>query len=87
MWYRLFVAFQVRSCAYLRVTSPFHGASASAFVFDDKEAAVMKARYEALADALKRDRPDLARVLIPLVQAYPATARHMRAVHAPLNLP
>jgi pimeloyl-ACP methyl ester carboxylesterase len=55
--------------------------------FDDKEAAVIKARYEPLADALRKDKPDVARVLIPLVQAYPATARHMRDVHIPLNLP
>jgi pimeloyl-ACP methyl ester carboxylesterase len=55
--------------------------------FDDKEAAVIKARYEPLADALKRDKPDVARVLIALVQAYPATARHMRDVYIPLNLP
>src|SRR5579863_6002408 len=39
--------------------------------FDDKEAAVIKARYEPLADSLKRDKPDVARVLIPVVQAYP----------------
>jgi pimeloyl-ACP methyl ester carboxylesterase len=55
--------------------------------FDDKEAAVIKARYEPLADGLKRDNPNVARVLIPVVQAYPATARHMRAVNVPLNLP
>jgi pimeloyl-ACP methyl ester carboxylesterase len=55
--------------------------------FDDKEAAVIAARYGPLAEALERDKPDAARVLVPLVQAYPATARHMRAVHIPLNLP
>jgi pimeloyl-ACP methyl ester carboxylesterase len=55
--------------------------------FDDKEAAVIKARYEPLADALKRDKPDVARVLIPVVQAYPATARHMRDVQVPFDLP
>ena len=44
---------------------------------DDKEAAVIAARYEPLAEALEKDKPDAARVLIPLVQAYPATARHM----------
>jgi pimeloyl-ACP methyl ester carboxylesterase len=55
--------------------------------FDDKEAAVIKARYEPQADALTRDKPDVAHVLIPVVQAYPATARHMRDVHIPLNLP
>jgi pimeloyl-ACP methyl ester carboxylesterase len=55
--------------------------------FDDKEAAVIKARYEPLAGDLRRDKPDVARVLIPVVQAYPATARHMRNVQIPLNLP
>jgi pimeloyl-ACP methyl ester carboxylesterase len=55
--------------------------------FDDQEAAVIKARYEPLADGLKRDNPNVARVLIPVVQAYPATARHMRDVNVPLNLP
>ncbi len=32
--------------------------------FDDKEAAVIKARYEPLADDLIREKPDVARVLI-----------------------
>jgi pimeloyl-ACP methyl ester carboxylesterase len=53
--------------------------------FDDKEATVIKARYELLADDLKRDKPDVARVLIPLVQAYPDTACHMRDIHIPLD--
>ena len=54
--------------------------------FDDKEAAVISARYTPLAEDLIKERPDLGRNLFRQDQAYPATARHMRDVHVPLNL-
>jgi len=55
--------------------------------FDDKEAAVISARYTPLAEDLIKEKPDLGRNLFRQDQAYPATARHMRDVHIPLNLP
>jgi len=55
--------------------------------FDDKEAAVISARYTPMAEDLIKEKPDLGRNLLRQDQAYPATARHMRDVHIPLNLP
>ncbi len=54
--------------------------------FDDKEAAVISARYTPLAEDLIKENPDLGRNLLRQDQAYPATARYMRDVHIPLNL-
>jgi pimeloyl-ACP methyl ester carboxylesterase len=55
--------------------------------FDDKEAAVISARYTPQAENLIKEKPDLGRNLFRQDQAYPATARHMRDVHIPVNLP
>jgi pimeloyl-ACP methyl ester carboxylesterase len=55
--------------------------------FDDKEAAVISARYTPLAEDLIKEKPGLGRNLLRQDQAYPATARHMREVNVPLNLP
>ncbi len=55
--------------------------------FDDKEAALISARYTPLAENLIKEKPELGRNLLRQDQAYPATARHMRDVHVPLNLP
>ncbi len=55
--------------------------------FDDKEAAIISARYTPLAEDLIKEKPSLGRNLFRQDQAYPATARHMRDVHIPLNLP
>ncbi len=55
--------------------------------FDDKEAAVLSARYTPLAEGLMKEKPDLGRNLFRQDEAYPATARHMRDVHIPLSLP
>lgn len=55
--------------------------------FDDKEAATISARYTPLAKDLMKEKPGLGRNLFRQDQAYPATARHMRDVHIPLNLP
>lgn len=55
--------------------------------FDDREAAIISARYTPLAEDLIKEKPDLGRNLFRQDQAYPATARHMRDVHVPLNLP
>jgi len=55
--------------------------------FNDKEAAIISTRYTPLAEDLIKEKPDLGRNLLRQDQAYPATARHMRDVHIPLNLP
>jgi hypothetical protein len=55
--------------------------------FDDKEAAAISARYTPLAESLIKEKPNLGRNLFRQDQAYPATARSMRDVHVPLNLP
>ncbi|UWZ86972.1 alpha/beta fold hydrolase [Occallatibacter riparius] len=55
--------------------------------FDDKEAALISARYTPLAKDLIKERPNLGRNLLRQDQAYPATARYMRRVHVPLDLP
>lgn len=55
--------------------------------FDDKEAARISARYTPLAKNLIKERPDLGRNLLRQDQAYPDTARYMRHVHVPLNVP
>lgn len=55
--------------------------------FDDKEAALISARYTPLAEDLIKEKPYLGHNLFRQDQAYPATARHMRDVHVPLNLP
>ncbi len=55
--------------------------------FDDKEAELISARYTPLAENLIKEKPGLGRNLFRQDQAYPATARHMRHVHIPLNLP
>jgi pimeloyl-ACP methyl ester carboxylesterase len=55
--------------------------------FDEAEVARLLAKYTPQFDALKRARPDLARVMIPLMQAYPETAKRMREVKFPARLP
>jgi len=54
--------------------------------FDEKESAVLKARFDTQADRLKKEKPDLARVLVPILQASQETARHMQHVHIPFDL-
>jgi pimeloyl-ACP methyl ester carboxylesterase len=54
--------------------------------FDDKESAAISARYTPLAQDLIKEKPALGRNLLRQDQSYPATARHMRDVHIPLNL-
>lgn len=55
--------------------------------FDDKEAAILSARYTPLAKDLIKERPNLGQNLLRQDQAYPETARYMRHVHVPLNIP
>src|SRR5580698_3671602 len=55
--------------------------------FDDHEADAIYTRYVHLAEDLAKQKPGLGGNLLRQVQTYPATARHMRDVHVPLNLP
>jgi pimeloyl-ACP methyl ester carboxylesterase len=55
--------------------------------FDNAEARRMVARYSPGFASLEQARPALARVLVPLVQAYPETAARMRQVTFPASLP
>ena len=54
--------------------------------FDDRESAILKARFEMQADRLRKEKPDLARVLIPILEASQDTARYMQGVRVPLDL-
>jgi len=55
--------------------------------FDDAEVAQLQASYAAQLDALERASPARARVMRPLMRAYPETVRRLRAVPFPPALP
>jgi len=55
--------------------------------FDDAEVAHLQAQLEPRFAQLERTNPALARVMIPLVRAYPDTVRRVRAVTFPPALP
>ncbi len=55
--------------------------------FDDKEAEAISARYTPMAKELIKEKPGLGSNLLRQDQAYPTTARYMRKIHVPLNLP
>jgi pimeloyl-ACP methyl ester carboxylesterase len=55
--------------------------------FDDAEVQRLLAKYSPQFDALRQARPDLARVMIPMMQAYPETAKTMRRATIPASLP
>lgn len=55
--------------------------------FDDAEVKRIQAVYTPQFGALQRAKPELARVMIPLMQAYPETAKRVRSVNIPLTLP
>jgi pimeloyl-ACP methyl ester carboxylesterase len=55
--------------------------------FDDAEVSRLLAMYTPQFEALERAKPALARVMIPLMRAYPETARRMREVTFPPSLP
>ncbi|HEY1215594.1 MAG TPA: hypothetical protein VGE93_18335, partial [Bryobacteraceae bacterium] len=54
---------------------------------DEKEAAIVSARYTPLAENLVKEKPGLGRNLLRQDQSYPTTARYMHSVQLPLNLP
>jgi pimeloyl-ACP methyl ester carboxylesterase len=55
--------------------------------FDDAELARLKARYEPQFEQLRRTRPALADVMIPLMRAYPETVARLRGVTFPPAIP
>jgi pimeloyl-ACP methyl ester carboxylesterase len=55
--------------------------------FDAAEIARLMARFEVAYDSLTRENPASARSLIPLLEAYPATAERVREVTFPQSLP
>lgn len=55
--------------------------------FDRGEVDRILAKYTPQFDGLRRAKPELARVMIPLMQAYPDTAKRVRSVEIPLTLP
>jgi pimeloyl-ACP methyl ester carboxylesterase len=55
--------------------------------FDEAEVERLLALYTPQFPALEEQAPELARVMIPLMRAYPDTARRLRAVDYPASLP
>jgi pimeloyl-ACP methyl ester carboxylesterase len=55
--------------------------------FDDARTSAILAKYRPQYDALRQQAPDLAKSLIPLMEAYPSSARTLRATRVPANLP
>ena len=55
--------------------------------FDEAQVERLLALYTPQFDALEQQAPELARVMIPLMRAYPETAARVRAVEYPAELP
>jgi len=55
--------------------------------FDDARTGAILAKYRPQYSALRQQAPDLAKSLIPLMEAYPSSARTLRATRIPANLP
>lgn len=55
--------------------------------FDDAEIARLDATYRPQFAALEQQAPDLARVMIPVIEAYPATVERLRRVELPAAMP
>jgi pimeloyl-ACP methyl ester carboxylesterase len=55
--------------------------------FDDTQIKRLLDTYTPQFDALEQAAPDLARVMIPLIQAYPATVERLRGVDIPAAVP
>lgn len=55
--------------------------------FDAAALAALLAEYRPQYDALRRAAPDLAAVMIPIVEAYPATVGRVRSTGLPASLP
>ena len=55
--------------------------------FDDAQVERLLATYTPRFAELERQAPELARVLVPLIRAYPETVSRLREVEIPLGLP
>jgi pimeloyl-ACP methyl ester carboxylesterase len=55
--------------------------------FDKAEVDSILSKYTPQFDAFRKAKPELARVMIPLMEAYPETATRVRSVALPLTLP
>ena len=55
--------------------------------FDDAALEALLAEYRPQYDALRQAAPDLAAVMIPIVEAYPATVSRVRSTNLPTGLP
>ena len=55
--------------------------------FTAAEVEAILARYRPQYDALRKQAPALAATIIPILEAYPATAARMRRVRLPARLP
>ena len=55
--------------------------------FDKAEVDSILAKYTPQFDAFRKAKPELASVMIPLMEAYPDTAKRVRAVEIPQTLP
>ncbi|HTD28497.1 MAG TPA: hypothetical protein VK660_03825, partial [Xanthomonadaceae bacterium] len=55
--------------------------------FTEAEVAAILAQYRPQYDELRKQAPALAATLIPIIEAYPATATRLRATHIPERLP
>lgn len=55
--------------------------------FDDATLEALLAQYRPQYDALRQAAPDLAAVMIPIVEAYPATVGRVRSTSLPAGLP
>ncbi len=55
--------------------------------FTETEVASILAEYRPQYEQLREQAPELAATLIPIVEAYPATARRLRSVAIPARLP
>lgn len=55
--------------------------------FDKAEVDHLLAKYTPQFDAFQKAQPELARTMIPIMQAYPDTATRVRSVELPLTLP
>lgn len=55
--------------------------------FDEEQLERLLATYTPQFAALEQAAPDLARVMIPVIQSYPATVERLRMVDVPDDLP
>jgi len=55
--------------------------------FDPGQVERLLERFQPVAPAMEREAPNIARVMVPLMRALPATARELRETPIPLSLP